>query len=91
MFRMQTIIDLVNEIRWSPEREPGEYSLGYYDRVAKELRWIRFGDIVFEESDKFAVLVRDPDGRERHIPYHRFRRVKCGEEVVWEREMEEGG
>ena len=86
---MQTIIDLVNEIRWSPEKEPGKFSLGYYDRVAKELKWIKFKDIIFEESDKFAITVRDEEGREKHIPYHRFRQVKKGEEIVWKRDKED--
>ena len=86
---MQTIIDLVNEIRWSPEMEPALFSLGYYDRVARELKWIRFGDIVFEESDKFAVKVLDDEGREKHIPYHRFRQVKKGDDVIWKRDKED--
>lgn len=82
---MQTIIDLVNEIRWNAAREPSEYTLGYYDRVVKELRWICFVDIDFDESDKFAVVVRDENGMERHIPYHRFRRVKKADELIWQR------
>ena len=86
---MQTIIDLVNEIRWNPARESREYTLGYYDRVSKEIKWIRFVDIDFDGSDKFAVVVRDDkNGFERHIPYHRFRRVKKGEELIWQRKKE---
>ena len=86
---MQTIIDLVNEIRWNENLDPGDYTLGYYDRVAKELRWLRFPDIDFEASDKFAVVVRGEDGRDRHIPYHRFRQVRKGNEVVWKRVKED--
>ena len=86
---MQTIIDLVNEIRWNPNLEPEEYTLGYYDRVAKEIRWIRFLDIEFDSTDKFALVVRDESGYPKHIPFHRFRQVKKGDEVVWKREKED--
>ena len=86
---MQSIIELVNEIRWNPNLSPEEYALGYYDRVAKKIRWIRFSDIDFEQTDKFALVVQDDSGYPRHIPFHRFRRVKRGDTVVWKREKED--
>ena len=86
---MQTIIDLVSEIRWHKSRDPSEYTLGYWDRVIKEIKWIKFEDIDFDESDKFALVIIDPDGRRRHVPYHRFRRVKKGDALMWKRDVEE--
>ena len=86
---MQTIIDLVNEIRWNDNLDPQDYTLGYYDRVAGELRWIRFADIVFDETDKFSLVVLDDRGFEKHIPFHRFRQVKKGDELVWKRDKED--
>ena len=86
---MQTIIELVNEIRWNPNLTPEEYALGYYDRVAKEIRWIRFLDIEFDSTDKFALVVLDSAGNPKHIPFHRFRQVKKGDEMIWKREKED--
>ncbi len=86
---MQTIIDLVNEIRWNNGLDPSEYSLGYYDRVVKEIKWIRFADIVFDLTDKFSLVVMDERGYEKHIPFHRFRRVKKGDALIWKREKED--
>jgi uncharacterized protein (UPF0248 family) len=86
---MQTIIDLVNEIRWSKFKDPSDYNLGYYDRVCKDIHWIRFVDIDFTQTDKFALVVKDEKGGMKHIPFHRFRRVRCGDEIVWKRDKEE--
>jgi uncharacterized protein (UPF0248 family) len=86
---MQTIIELVNEIRWNPNLTPGEYTLGYYDRVAKEIKWIRFLDIDFDQTDKFSLVVLDESGYPKHIPFHRFRQVKKVNETIWKREKED--
>jgi uncharacterized protein (UPF0248 family) len=84
---MQTIIELVSDIRWNKNRDPDEYTIGYYDRVAKVLRWIRFTDIDFSKTDGFSFFTQ-ADGKERHIPFHRVRQVKkCGE-LIWERYVE---
>lgn len=84
---MQTIIELLHEIRWNPNLRPEEYSIGYYDRVAKGLKWVRFKDIDLERGDNFSFIVVDEEGRERNIPYHRVRQVKRGDEVIWQRRM----
>lgn len=86
---MQPFHELLNEIRWNPGFEPSDYSLGYYDRVLKELGWIEFSDIDFDKSDKFSLYVYTEIGT-KHIPFHRFRKVKCKGEVVWERPEKEG-
>ena len=86
---MQTILELIHEIRWNPNLRPGEHSLGYYDRVAKALKWVRFVDIDFKQGDNFSFVVVDEEGRRRNIPYHRVRQVTRGEEVIWQRRMED--
>lgn len=86
---MQTIIELLHEIRWNPNLRPKEYTIGYYDRVAKALKWVRFKDIDNECGDNFSFIVVDEEGRRRNIPYHRVRQVKRGDEVIWQRRMED--
>lgn len=86
---MQTILELLHEIRWNPNLLPGEYTIGYYDRVAKSLKWVRFKDIDFERGDNFSFIVVDEGGRERNIPYHRVRQVTRGGAVIWQRRMED--
>jgi len=86
---MQTIIELLHEIRWNPNLRPEEHTIGYYDRVVKVLMWVRFKEIDFERGDNFSFIVIDEGGRQRNIPFHRVRQVKRGDEVVWQRRMED--
>ena len=86
---MQTIIELLHEIRWNPNLKPEEHLIGYYDRVAKSLKWVRFNDIDFERGDNFSFIVVGENGRECNIPFHRVRQVTRREEVIWQRRMED--
>jgi len=86
---MQTILELLHEIRWNPNLRPEEHTIGYYDRVGKSLKWVRFKDIDFERGDNFSFVVVDEEGRERNIPFHRVRQVKRGDAVIWQRRMED--
>jgi uncharacterized protein (UPF0248 family) len=88
---LQTIVDLVSEIRWNPNMRSEEaYSLVYYDRVSNARKSFFFDQIVFEKSDKFGMSVRKGVDLS-FIPYHRIREVRCGEETIWKRDVPRPG
>ncbi len=66
------IQDLLNKIKWDPKENPEEYVLFYYDRIDKDLKQIRFEDIV---DIKGEMLIVNLSGKETVIPVHRFRKV----------------
>jgi uncharacterized protein (UPF0248 family) len=79
---MQYIVDLINKIKWDENENPGDYVIGYEDRISKEIIEIKFTEIKKIE-DNFMVLERDLE--EVNIPLHRIRIVKKQGKVVWER------
>lgn len=79
---MEKIQDLLNKIKWHPDEDPKEYTIGYLDRIKKSLIIIKYEDIVRIESN-FFVISRDMI--EVNIPLHRIRKVMKREKTIWER------
>ena len=84
---MKTILELLSEIRWSPELDPGDHEIGYYDRVERTIIRRKLASLYMDSSDKFAFTLRDGGGRELTIPYHRIKRVWRKGELIWSREI----
>ncbi|MBW2995723.1 DUF504 domain-containing protein [Candidatus Woesearchaeota archaeon] len=91
---MQTIKDLINEIKWDPKRNPKDYVLIYID-FGKE-KEIPYTAIKRLEGN-FMVLQRegtrpsasegDSSLEEVEIPLHRIRKVKKQGKLIWQRKI----
>ncbi|MBI4150379.1 DUF504 domain-containing protein [Candidatus Woesearchaeota archaeon] len=79
---MQSILELINKIRWDKREKPEEYTFYYLDRITNEHKAIRFAEIKRIEGN-FLYLERD--GEETAIPLHRIKYVKRGNEIIWQR------
>lgn len=88
--RQPTILELIHRLRWDNRLDPSEYSLGYWDRVARKIIEVSLSNADWEASDHFALCLKGDDGRRRIVPLHRVRRVWKGAEIVWQREGPEG-
>ena len=64
---MQTILELLNEIRWNPNLQIEDYEIGYYDRIDRKIIRLELGDMILDSSDKFAFILRNIRGKEVRI------------------------
>lgn len=83
---MIPIIQLLNKIKWDKNENPDEYKIGYLDRVKKEIIFIDFKEIIFEEGNKFSFSYFY-DGEMHEIPFHRIKKVLKKGKVIWERKF----
>jgi uncharacterized protein (UPF0248 family) len=77
--------ELLNRIRWDPEFGRGHFELAYYDRVAKALVHVPFGEARFPPGEHFFFEAVTPDGDVHSIPRHRVRTVSRDGAVIWHR------
>ena len=83
---MIPIQDLLHRIRWDPNFGRGEFTIGYYDRVAHELRLVPLRALHFEPGDHYAFQLIDDEGVEHTIPLHRIKAVFKDGALIWHRE-----
>ena len=81
---MQPLDELLHRIRWDPEFGKGHFTIGYYDRVAREEKRVPFKMITLD-SDSRNFSFTDPDEIVRHIPLHRVNTVYKNGVVIWQR------
>lgn len=79
---MQTILNLLNKIKWDKREDKNEYKIYYYDRRNKKNIEIRFKDI--KDFDKLFIIA-NKNKKEINIPLHRIKIVKRNEEIIWKR------
>lgn len=82
---MRPIQDLLHRIRWDPEFGRGEFTLGYYDRVAREIILVPLRELEFPADRPGVFELLDPEGRTHTIPLHRVREVYKNGESIWRR------
>ena len=77
---MQTILELLNKIRWDKRENPEDYVLVYVDlRKEKEISYSQIKRL----EGNFMVL--DRESEEVEIPLHRIREVRKKGKTVWKR------
>lgn len=85
---MKTAKQIIDYIRWNKtitKQNKAKYKIGYYDRVARSLKYFYFSQIVFDKSDDFALCVRC-NTKTITIPYHRLRIVfDENQDIIWKR------
>ncbi|MBE0616433.1 MAG: DUF504 domain-containing protein [Proteobacteria bacterium] len=83
---MQPLHDLLSRRRWDPDFGRGEFWLGYWDRVSREIVRVPLRDAIFEADNRFSFTLVGPGGRTRRVPFHRVRRVWRDGELLWSRD-----
>jgi uncharacterized protein (UPF0248 family) len=79
---MQSILQLLNKIKWDKRENPDDYILFYYDRIDNSKKQISYNEIKRREGS-FLIIERDND--ELNIPLHRIREVRKKGRLVWRR------
>ncbi|HEX9023373.1 MAG TPA: DUF504 domain-containing protein [Geobacteraceae bacterium] len=82
---MITIRELLNRIRWDREFNRGEFTIGYYDRLAEEVIRVPLSQVRFDPDDRFSFQLFDAAGEPLSIPLHRVCEVYRNDELIWHR------
>jgi uncharacterized protein (UPF0248 family) len=82
---MLPIHKLLSRIRWDPRFRIGQFTLGYYDRVARHVALVPFETIRFPVEAPQCFDIWDENGNLHRIPFHRVRRVYRNGRIIWER------
>jgi len=83
---MIPIQDLLNRIRWDSEFANGEFSIGYYDRIRREIVTVPLETVGLTQGDHyFAFRFFDEQGEEHSVPFHRIREMRKDGELIWQR------
>ena len=75
---------MISKIQWDKNMVSSKIILGYWDRVLKEIQYIKYERIWTDPEDKFSFQVA-VDNKVVNIPYHRLRVVKYKGDIIWER------
>jgi len=84
--RQPPIHELLNRIRWDAEFARGNFELGYFDRMTKQVVVVPFGEISFPPDDLWTFQLMDENGRARRVPFHRVREVHRDGRRIWHRQ-----
>lgn len=82
---MQPIHELLARIRWDAEFSRGRFEIGYWDRVAREVRRVRLSELAWDADNPAFFDIADADGGRHSVPFHRVRRVWRNGILIWER------
>lgn len=82
---MLPIQKLLSRIRWDPRFRQGRFTLGYFDRVARNIVVVPFDAIRFPSGAPGMFEIWDEEGVLHRIPLHRVRRVYRDGRLIWER------
>ena len=83
---MITIRTLLSRIRWDREYGRGEFTVGYYDRLAERIILVPLVQVRFDPDDRFSFQLTDAAGEPLSIPLHRVCEVYRNGELIWHRE-----
>ena len=83
---MITIRTLLSRIRWDREYGRGEFTVGYYDRLAERIILVPLVQVCFDPDDRFSFQLADAAGEPLSIPLHRVCEVYRNGELIWHRE-----
>lgn len=87
---MIPIRSLLARIRWDPEFGRGEFTIGYYDRITREIVRVPLARIEFDPADHFRFTAIEADGSAHDVPLHRVREVWRDGELIWQRPAPRG-
>lgn len=82
---MESIIELLNRIRWDKKENPYDYDVYYEDRVTEQNVKVEFKAIKRVEGNFFVI---ESDNGETSIPLHRVREVRKQGQSIWKRMLD---
>jgi uncharacterized protein (UPF0248 family) len=82
---MLPIHRLLSRIRWDPRFGQGEFTIGYYDRVARRTLLVPLHAVSFPSDNRRIFEITDADGEYHRIPLHRVRVVYRDGKPIWRR------
>lgn len=82
---MTPIHALLARIRWDPEFGRGEFTIGYWDRIARTIVRVPLARIDFDPADRTRFMAVEPDGSVHEVSLHRIREVWRDGELIWQR------
>jgi uncharacterized protein (UPF0248 family) len=88
---MTPIHKLLNRLRWDPEFARGEFEVGYFDRVAKQVIRVPLRELEFPAETPGAFRCVDAEGRPHRVPFHRVREIFKNGRPLWRRPGRNGG
>lgn len=84
---MLPIHELLARIRWDAEFGNATFIIGYWDRVARRIIHVPWGQVQHGEASAPGLDVQGPDGVLRRIPLHRIRVVFRNGQPIWRRNV----
>lgn len=84
---MQPIHELLSRIRWDPNFGQGEFVIGVYDRVEKEIVLLPLKSIQTFSGEHHIFHYLDEEGEEHRVPFHRIKAVYKNGQLIWHREQ----
>lgn len=82
---MMPIQDLLSRICWDPEFGRGQFIIGYYDRIDKQIIRVPLARIVLQTESPASFDAIEADGSVHSVPYHRVREVYRDGALIWQR------
>lgn len=79
---MQTIKELLNQIKWDKSLDASDYIVYYEDYRVKKLKQIKYDNIKKIEGEFMTI---EKPGGAVEIPIHLVREVRMKEKLVWRR------
>lgn len=82
---MIPIQEILSRIRWDETFGKARFTLGYFDRVDHQIKFVPFEALHFDKADHFRFKIIDGEGQTRSIPFHRVREIYRNGELIWQR------
>lgn len=83
---MIPIHELLSRIRWDPAFGRGDFAIGYYDRLEREILMVPLSTLGFDPEDHFSFRLTAASGESHRIPLHRVYDVYRNGRRIWHRE-----
>lgn len=83
---MTPIHELLNRLRWDSTFAQGDFVIGYYDRVERQLIQVPLQRVQLIPGNHFSFQVSDADGYVHTVPFHRVKEVRKDGQLIWCRE-----
>lgn len=76
---------ILSELKWHPDKALGNAEITYVHRGAPDDTRTIFGRDIIRLERSFFVL--EIEGEETRIPYHRIKRIKFEDKIIWEKPL----
>jgi uncharacterized protein (UPF0248 family) len=82
---MTPIQALLARIRWDRDFGRGEFTIGYWDRIARRVVRVPLARVELDPANRARLTATEPDGSVHEVPLHRIREVWRDGQLIWRR------